>query len=79
MREEFPEATIIRPSDVYGQEDRFLRLYASNWRHQMRGVPLWKKGEATEKQPVFCSDVAQGIVNAARDPDTAGKVYQAVG
>lgn len=79
VREEFPEATIIRPSDTYGQEDRFLRLYASNWRHQMRGVPLWKKGEHTEKQPVFCSDVAQGIVNAARDSDTAGKVYQAIG
>lgn len=79
VREEFPEATIIRPSDVYGSEDRFLRLYASNWRHQMRGVPLWKNGEATEKQPVYVSDVAQAIVNAARDPDTAGKVYQAVG
>lgn len=79
VREEFPEATIIRPSDVYGSEDRFLSLYASNWRHQMRGVPLWKNGEATEKQPVYVSDVAQAIVNAARDPDTAGKVYQAVG
>lgn len=79
VKEAFPEATIIRPSDVYGQEDRFLRLYASNWRHQLRGLPLWKKGENTIKQPVFSSDVAQAIVNAARDPDTAGKTYQAVG
>lgn len=79
VREEFPEATIVRPSDIYGSEDRFLRLYASNWRHQMRGVPLWRNGEATEKQPVYVSDVAQAIVNIARDPDTAGKVYQAIG
>lgn len=25
VREEFPDAIIFRPSDIFGQEDRFLR------------------------------------------------------
>jgi len=79
VREEFPEAVIFRPSDMYGQEDRFLSHYASFWRRQWRAVPLWHKGEKTFKNPVFVSDVAQGIVNASRDADTDGKVYQAIG
>uniref|UniRef100_A0A1A9WH60 NADH dehydrogenase [ubiquinone] 1 alpha subcomplex subunit 9, mitochondrial n=1 Tax=Glossina brevipalpis TaxID=37001 RepID=A0A1A9WH60_9MUSC len=77
--EEFPKATIIRPADIYGSEDRFLRYYAHVWRRQLRGTPLWYKGERTVKQPVYVSDVAQGIVNCIKDPDTAGKIYQAVG
>lgn len=95
--EEFPDATIIRPSDVYGQEDRFLRFvviavvnpainpllccryYAWVSRRQGRWLPVWRKGEATEKQPVFVGDVALGILNAARDPSTKGKIFQAVG
>ncbi|XP_055536106.1 NADH dehydrogenase [ubiquinone] 1 alpha subcomplex subunit 9, mitochondrial [Wyeomyia smithii] len=79
VREEFPDAIIFRPADIYGQEDRFLRYYAHVWRRQLRGMPLWYNGERTLKQPVFCSDVAQGIVNAIKDPDTQGKTYQAVG
>lgn len=79
VREEFPNATIIRPADIYGQEDRFLRYYAHIWRRQFRSMPLWHKGEKTIKQPVYVSDIAQGIINAIRDPETAGKVYQAVG
>lgn len=79
VRDEFPEATIIRPSDIYGQEDRFLRYYAHIWRRQGRAMPLWYKGERTVKQPVFVSDVAQAIVNATKDPDAVGKVFQAVG
>ncbi|XP_017786561.1 PREDICTED: NADH dehydrogenase [ubiquinone] 1 alpha subcomplex subunit 9, mitochondrial [Nicrophorus vespilloides] len=77
--EEFPEATIFRPSDVYGQEDRFLRYYAHNWRRQGQYMPMWKNGEATIKQPVHVSDLAAGIVAAIKDPEAAGKVYQAVG
>ncbi|ERL95049.1 NADH dehydrogenase [ubiquinone] 1 alpha subcomplex subunit 9, mitochondrial [Dendroctonus ponderosae] len=77
--EEFPEATIFRPADVYGQEDRFLRYYLHNWRRQLQNMPLWDKGEKTVKQPVHVSDVASGVVAAIRDPDSAGKIFQAVG
>lgn len=42
-------------------------------------MPLWYKGERTEKQPVYVGDVALGIINALKDPDTAGQIYQAIG
>jgi NADH dehydrogenase (ubiquinone) 1 alpha subcomplex subunit 9 len=77
--EEFPEATIIRPADIYGQEDRFLRYYAGLWRRQGQWLPLWKKGEETIKQPIHVSDVAAGVVAAIKDQDSCGKIYQAVG
>ncbi|TGZ54110.1 NADH dehydrogenase [ubiquinone] 1 alpha subcomplex subunit 9, mitochondrial [Temnothorax longispinosus] len=78
--EEFPEATIIRPADIWGQEDRFTRVYSSILRHHFRTVPLWEKGEKTEKQPVAVYDVAGGITAIAKDPvNTAGKTYQFVG
>ncbi|KAM3968119.1 NADH:ubiquinone oxidoreductase subunit 39 [Aphomia sociella] len=79
VSEEFPTATILRASDIYGSEDRFIRSLASGWRIQGQFMPLYKNGMATVKQPVFVSDVAQGIVNAMRDPDTRCQVYQAVG
>ncbi|XP_051170557.1 NADH dehydrogenase [ubiquinone] 1 alpha subcomplex subunit 9, mitochondrial [Leptopilina boulardi] len=80
VRQEFPEATIIRPSDIYGQEDRFLMLYQSRWRHHLyNGVPLYKKGEVTEKQPVWIGDVASGIMAAIKDPESSGRTYQFVG
>lgn len=55
------------------------RYYAHPWRRWLNFFPLWEKGEKTEKQPVWVGDVAAGIVNAAKDPDTAGQIYQAVG
>lgn len=80
VREEFPEATIIRPSNIWGQEDRFLRIYSGIMRHHFGTVPIWNKGEKTEKQPVAVYDVAGGITAIAKDPkNTAGKTYQFVG
>ncbi|BES90045.1 NmrA-like family [Nesidiocoris tenuis] len=79
VREEFPEAVIIRPSDIYGQEDRFLRYYCNNFRRTFDMIPLYKKGEFTEKQPVYAGDVAAGIVAACRDRTVRGEIIQAVG
>ncbi|KAL0123306.1 hypothetical protein PUN28_005683 [Cardiocondyla obscurior] len=80
VREEFPEATIIRPSDIWGQEDRFLRVINGTMRQNFGTLPLWEKGEKTEKQPVAVYDVARGITAIAKDPkNTAGKTYQFVG
>lgn len=56
-----------------------FRYYAHQWRRNGTWMPLWNKGEKTEKQPVYVGDVAAGIINAMKDPDTAGKIYQAVG
>ncbi|XP_044747795.1 NADH dehydrogenase [ubiquinone] 1 alpha subcomplex subunit 9, mitochondrial [Coccinella septempunctata] len=77
--EEFPDATIFRPSDIYGQEDRFLRYFIHGLRRTDEFMPVWKKGEATIKQPCYIGDFAAGVVAAVRDPDTKGKIYQAVG
>jgi len=80
VRDEFPDATIFRCSDVYGQGDQFinqtLSLLARNGRH---GVPLYLKGKYTVKQPVHMSDVVTGIMNSLHDPDAAGQTYEAVG
>lgn len=77
--EEFPNATIIRPADMYGHADHFLWYYQHIWRRQFHSLPLWDKGETTVKAPVFGGDIAQAIVNAAKDPESAGKIYQGVG
>jgi NADH dehydrogenase (ubiquinone) 1 alpha subcomplex subunit 9 len=78
--DEFPDATIIRPSDMYGINDRFLFYYMNRWRRNGTSkMSLWKKGEQTIKMPVDVRDVTQGIVNAIYDKDSMGKTYECVG
>jgi len=81
VREEFPEAIIMRPADIFGPEDRFIRYYASGSRRGLLGsnLPMWKRGTETVKMPVFCSDVAQGVINAIHDKEAAGKTFELIG
>jgi NADH dehydrogenase (ubiquinone) 1 alpha subcomplex subunit 9 len=79
VREEFPDATIFRPSDIFGSEDRFIRYYASGWRRNFGMMPLWKRGTKTIKNPVFCFNVAEGIIRSLNESSAVGETYDCVG
>ncbi|KAM9311009.1 NADH dehydrogenase [ubiquinone] 1 alpha subcomplex subunit 9, mitochondrial [Gastrophryne carolinensis] len=77
VREAFPEAVIVKPSEIFGREDKFLNFYANmRW---FGGVPLIAYGKKTVKQPVYVSDVAKAILNIIKDPESAGKTYALAG
>ena len=55
VMDSFPTATIVRPSDTFGHEDRFLNYYASLRVFPFGMVPIWQGGEGVEKRPVYVS------------------------
>ncbi|MEK7343835.1 MAG: complex I NDUFA9 subunit family protein [Pseudomonadota bacterium] len=70
----FPAATIIRPSIIFGPEDQFLNRFA-DLISLFPVVPVISA--ATRFQPVFVTDVAEAIANAAADPGQhGGKTYE---
>uniref|UniRef100_A0A4W3IGC7 NADH dehydrogenase [ubiquinone] 1 alpha subcomplex subunit 9, mitochondrial n=1 Tax=Callorhinchus milii TaxID=7868 RepID=A0A4W3IGC7_CALMI len=78
VREEFPDAVILKPSELFGREDRFLNYFA-NMRWFGAAVPLIGMGKKTVKQPVYVVDVAKAIVSAIKEADANGKSYAIVG
>nr|XP_011743816.1 NADH dehydrogenase [ubiquinone] 1 alpha subcomplex subunit 9, mitochondrial isoform X2 [Macaca nemestrina] len=77
VRDAFPEAIIIKPSDIFGREDRFLNSFAHL--RQFVLIPLGSLSWTTVKQPVYVVDVSKGIVNIVKDPDASGKTFAFVG
>ncbi|XP_029453142.1 NADH dehydrogenase [ubiquinone] 1 alpha subcomplex subunit 9, mitochondrial [Rhinatrema bivittatum] len=77
VKEEFPDAIIMKPSEMFGREDRFFNHFANmRW---FGGVPLISRGKKTVKQPIYVVDVAKAILNAVCDPASKGKVYALTG
>ena len=74
VREAFPEATILRPSVLFGPEDAFLNRLAGLAR-VMPALPLFGSG-ATKLQPVYVRDVAEAVARALATPAAQGRVYE---
>lgn len=75
VRDVYPNATIVRPTDMFGAEDRFL-VRMANWILQRPAIPLNEDG-SQRTQPVYVVDVAKFVAAAARDPvHFAGKVME---
>jgi uncharacterized protein YbjT (DUF2867 family) len=69
-----PDATIFRPSIMFGPEDDFFNRFASLAR-MSPFLPLIGGGE-TKFQPVFVGDVAQAILTATGAAAKGGTVYE---
>ncbi|CAN8070781.1 unnamed protein product, partial [Agarophyton chilense] len=67
LRDLFPHATIVRPADMFGAEDRLLTRLATNV-VSAPIIALPRDGES-RVQPVWVNDVASVIAAAVRDPD----------
>ena len=74
LRHEFPEATILRPSLVFGPEDNFFNKFG--WLARMAPVLPLIGGGKTRFQPVFVGDVASAIRKCVEDSSTRGKTYE---
>jgi uncharacterized protein YbjT (DUF2867 family) len=64
------EVTILRPSTIFGPEDRFLNLFAE----LSRVFPVLALASPGARfQPVYVGDVVRVFLAALEDPDAAGK------
>ena len=69
-----PEATIVRPSIVFGPEDNFFNQFASLATF-LPALPLIGGGH-TRFQPVFVGDVAEAIARIVDGEAKAGLTYE---
>lgn len=72
--EAFPNATIIRPSTVYGPNDYFMRLWLSQKNFFYNFNIVFDDCKA-KRQPIFVTDVAACVLNALKMHETCGKTY----
>ncbi|MEJ2815617.1 complex I NDUFA9 subunit family protein [Caulobacter sp. CCG-8] len=74
VRAAFPGAVVIRPSIVFGAEDKFFNKFGQ-MAALVPALPLIGGGE-TKFQPVYVGDVAAVIAKAVASPAAEGLTYE---
>jgi uncharacterized protein YbjT (DUF2867 family) len=74
VRAEFPGATVLRPSVLFGSDDSFLNLFAGLI-SKLPVVPVF--GPDKQFQPLFVDDAAAAAAEALADPGRhGGEIYE---
>jgi len=68
--------TLLRPSVIFGAEDRFINLFAAL---QALAPVMPLAGAAARFQPVWVDDVAHAIVACLTDPRHIGRTFECAG
>ncbi len=71
VRAAVPQATILRPSVMFGPEDTFFNRFAA----MAPALPLIGGGK-TKFQPLFVGDAADAVVAALDSADARGRTYE---
>jgi NADH dehydrogenase len=70
------QLTVLRPSVIFGADDRFINLFAA----LQRVFPFMPLASAQARfQPVWVEDVAQAVAHCLQDARTAGQTYELCG
>ena len=69
----FPAASLLRPSIVFGREDKFFNRFAA-LAQTLPVLPV--VAGATRFQPVYVGDVADAAIAALERADAAGRCYE---
>ena len=77
VQQAFPDATIVRPSAMFGPGDALFGTLA-NLARLLPVLPLIGGGR-TRLQPVYVEDVAEAVARVLAHPGTVGRTYELAG
>ena len=75
VRDEFPDAIIIRPTNVLSKNDNYLQYFVHLMDHWTSFIPVYDDCKAL-KQPIIVHDLVEAVVNAIQIEGIEGQTFE---